>query len=86
MCPEFPAIKSLEPGTVEAFHDEFERMRAVPALAGKIRKFGNRYYGIRLLNDPSAGRIELRDTSATPELVPNYPERLRVSGRKTPSS
>ncbi|MGE3703519.1 MAG: hypothetical protein AB7G08_33055 [Hyphomicrobiaceae bacterium] len=33
----------------EEFHEEFDRVRAVPELAGKIRKFGKRYYGIRLL-------------------------------------
>jgi cell division protein FtsB len=32
-----------------AFSEEFDSVRAVPELAGKIRKFGNRYYGIRLV-------------------------------------
>lgn len=32
------------------FTNEFDRMREVPQLSGKIRKFGNRYYGIRLVN------------------------------------
>jgi hypothetical protein len=30
------------------FEDEFDRVRALPDLAGKIRKFGDRYYGIGL--------------------------------------
>ena len=34
---------------VDAFGQEFDRVREVPELAGKIRKFGNRYYGIRLV-------------------------------------
>jgi hypothetical protein len=33
----------------EAFAGEFERVRALPQLEGKIRKFGSRYYGIRLI-------------------------------------
>lgn len=32
----------------EAFAVEFDRVREVPQLEGKIRKFGSRYYGIRL--------------------------------------
>ena len=32
------------------FADEFDRVREVPQLTGKIRKFSNRYYGIRLVN------------------------------------
>jgi len=35
--------------SVRAFGDEFDRVRDMPELAGKIRKFGNRYYGIRLI-------------------------------------
>jgi hypothetical protein len=33
---------------VNSFGDEFDRVREMPELAGKIRKFGNRYYGIAL--------------------------------------
>ena len=33
----------------DAFAEELDQLRAVPELAGKIRKTGNRYYGIRLL-------------------------------------
>jgi hypothetical protein len=35
--------------TAQAFRNEFDRVRDMPELAGKIRKFGNRYYGIRLV-------------------------------------
>ncbi len=30
----------------EEFVDEFDRVRASPQLAGKIKKFGTRYFGI----------------------------------------
>jgi hypothetical protein len=32
------------------FADEFDRVREAPQLADKIRKFGSRYYGIRLVS------------------------------------
>jgi hypothetical protein len=35
--------------TVQVFRNEFDRVREMPELAGKIRKFGDRYYGIRLV-------------------------------------
>ena len=34
---------------VNDFEKEFDRVRALPELAGKIRKFGDRYYGVGLL-------------------------------------
>jgi hypothetical protein len=37
------------PLSKEAFVIEFDRVREVPQLEGKIRKFGTRYYGIRLI-------------------------------------
>jgi hypothetical protein len=39
--------------TAEVFADAFDRVREMPELAGKIRKFGNRYYGIRLVRQAS---------------------------------
>ena len=33
------------------FGAEFDRLRDIPELNGKIRKFGNRYYGIALMRD-----------------------------------
>jgi hypothetical protein len=33
-----------------AFANDFDRVREVPQLADKIRKFGGRYYGIRLVS------------------------------------
>jgi hypothetical protein len=39
--------------TAQAFGNEFDRVREMPELAGKIRKFGNRYYGIRLVKHVS---------------------------------
>jgi hypothetical protein len=41
--------KNAKASACSHFQDEFDRVRAVPELAGKIRKFGNRYYGIRLV-------------------------------------
>jgi hypothetical protein len=35
--------------TPVVFGEVFDRVRDMPELAGKIRKFGNRYYGIRLV-------------------------------------
>jgi hypothetical protein len=40
----------LQPLSCEAFADEFDRVREVPQLEGKIRKFGSRYCGIRLID------------------------------------
>jgi hypothetical protein len=41
---------SLEALPLSEFGAEFDRVREVPQLVDKIRKFGNRYYGIRLVN------------------------------------
>ena len=41
--------EGLRATALDAFASEFDRVREVPQLAGKIRKFGNRYYGIRLV-------------------------------------
>ena len=43
----------------EAFTSEFDRVRELPQLEGKIRKFGNRYYGIRLI-DRKVARLPTR--------------------------
>jgi hypothetical protein len=40
--------------SLSAFSAEFDRLREMPELANKIRKFGNRYYGIALAG-PSGG-------------------------------
>jgi len=42
------STKSQRPLTRDAFATEFDRVRELPQLEGKIRKFGTRYYGIRL--------------------------------------
>jgi hypothetical protein len=42
--------KGLRATARDDYTSEFDRVREVPQLAGKIRKFGNRYYGIRLVN------------------------------------
>jgi len=39
----------LQPLPRDGFVIEFDRVREVPQLEGKIRKFGSRYYGIRLV-------------------------------------
>lgn len=41
--------KSLKAAALHDFTDNFDRVRDVPELVGKIRKFGTRYYGIRLV-------------------------------------
>jgi hypothetical protein len=40
--------EALEAMSVDAFADEFDRLREVPELAGNIQKVGNRYFGIKL--------------------------------------
>lgn len=42
------AERSVRAGSVAFFEAEFDRLRALPDLAGKIRKFGDRYYGVGL--------------------------------------
>jgi hypothetical protein len=42
-------MNALLPLSRETFAAEFDRVREVPQLEGKIRKFGNRYYGIRVI-------------------------------------
>ena len=42
--------KELQTMEVEAFADTFDRLREVPELAGNIKKIGNRYYGLRLMD------------------------------------
>lgn len=44
----------VQPLSRQAFADEFDRVREVPQLEGKIRKFGSRYYGIRLVDSKVA--------------------------------
>ena len=47
--------KELTAASMEAFAEEFDRVREVPELAGNIKKRGNRYYGIKLV-DSDAGQ------------------------------
>lgn len=44
------ALRTL---SVSDFAEEFDRVRDMPELAGKIRKFGNRYYGMALVEHAS---------------------------------
>jgi hypothetical protein len=53
--------KGLEAASLEAFHQEFDRVREVPELCGKIRKFGRRYYGIRLVGSNVARLASRRE-------------------------
>ncbi len=48
----------------EAFAIEFDQVRELPQLDGKIRKFGNRYYGIRLV-DGKVTRLPVRKRGDT---------------------
>ncbi|MFN0217351.1 MAG: hypothetical protein ACKVP4_00910 [Hyphomicrobium sp.] len=43
------AERGLRAGSIALFEDEFDRVRHLPDLAGKIRKFGDRYYGVGLV-------------------------------------
>jgi hypothetical protein len=38
------------PVSADAFTDEFDNVREIPELAGNIRKQGNRYHGITLVD------------------------------------
>lgn len=49
----------LQAHSREAFSTEFDRVRELPQLEGKIRKFGNRYYGVRLM-DRRVTRLPVR--------------------------
>jgi hypothetical protein len=40
--------EGLQALSVDAFADEFDRLREVPEIAGNVHKVGNRYYGIKL--------------------------------------
>jgi hypothetical protein len=46
--------ESLEAIPVDAFTEEFDRLREIPELSGNIQKIGNRYYGIKLRNSKVA--------------------------------
>ena len=41
--------QGLRARSISLFENEFDHVRGLPELAGKIRKFGNRYYGLGLL-------------------------------------
>jgi len=42
--------RELKAETVEAFAETFDHMREIPEVAGNIKKLGNRYYGIKLVD------------------------------------
>lgn len=53
------AGKGMTPEDLDAFERAFDRVRQLPELSGKIRKFGGRYYGIALIGQQrsiAAGR------------------------------
>jgi hypothetical protein len=52
--------QALAPLPAEPFGSEFERLRSLPELAGKIRRFGDRYYGMRLLQPPALPAVARR--------------------------
>ena len=49
----------LNSNSARAFANEFDRMRELPELGGRIRRFGSRYYGIRL-TDRKIARLAKR--------------------------
>jgi hypothetical protein len=57
-------MNDLRPLSRETFTAEFDRVREVPQLEGKIRKFGNRYYGIRVI-DRKVARLPVRKRGDT---------------------
>ncbi len=48
------ADNALRAAPTALFEAEFDRVRGLPELAGKIRKFGDRYYGIGLVRSRNA--------------------------------
>ena len=44
-------LSALRALPIDAFADAFDRLRELPQLAGKIRKFGRRHYGVRLVSN-----------------------------------
>jgi hypothetical protein len=48
--------KGRRMATPEAFTAEFDRLRELPALRGKIRKFGSRYFGIAVAREDRSQR------------------------------
>jgi hypothetical protein len=52
--------RGLQATSLDAFTSEFDRVREVPQLAGQIRKFGSRYYGIGLV-DRNVARLTKRN-------------------------
>jgi hypothetical protein len=53
-CGSFDAAASA----LKQFAAELDRVRKLPELATTIRKFGNRYYGLRLTRVPTVRRLE----------------------------
>jgi hypothetical protein len=51
--------KAVVAAALREFEDEFDGLRDVPELTGKIRKFANRYYGIRLV-DRKVAKLAVR--------------------------
>jgi len=54
------AERGVRAGSVVFFEAEFDRLRALPDLAGKIRKFGDRYYGVGLVRSDRRGIASAR--------------------------
>jgi hypothetical protein len=53
---------ALQPLSLATFGVEFDRVRELPQLGGKIRKFRNRYYGIRVIAS-NVARLPVRKRS-----------------------
>jgi hypothetical protein len=45
------AENGLNPLPSDAFGEDFDRLRSLPEMGGKIRKFGSRYFGIALVGE-----------------------------------
>lgn len=54
---------ALQPLSREDFMAEFDRVRELPQLEGKIRKFDSRYYGVRII-ERNVARLSARKRAA----------------------
>jgi integrase len=79
---------SQRPLGKEEFVDEFDRVRASPQLAGKIKKFGSRYFGIAFVENNVARALPAQRgwvTETGMRYLPRSRARIRAA-RKSPQT
>jgi hypothetical protein len=54
----------LQANSIDAFAEEFDRLRDVPEIAGNIHRMGNRYHGIKLA-DTKVAKLPLPKRSGS---------------------